>query len=220
MHGDRVRGRVPRHRQPAAPARSTRRQPATRATSRTAWRSRAHAHPEELARLPRPLRPRPALQRQLDAAVRARAGQPARAPTAPSCSPRARPTTARPPPSRRARTACRPLLLAAPAGYSTLALPDVGDLRLLKRRVRIRGRADARPSASASRWRPSRTRSEASRARSSSPGSWRSRSRCWPRYLIGTRLSRPLRRMAAVAARVDAGDLHPRIHDRAVTAMS
>ena len=32
-------------------------------------------------------------------------------------------------------------------------------------------------------------------------------------YLIGTRVSRPLRRMAAVAARVDAGDLHPRIHD-------
>jgi signal transduction histidine kinase len=32
-------------------------------------------------------------------------------------------------------------------------------------------------------------------------------------YLIGTRVSRPLRRMAAVAARVSAGDLHPRIHD-------
>jgi two-component system OmpR family sensor kinase len=31
-------------------------------------------------------------------------------------------------------------------------------------------------------------------------------------WLIGTRLSRPLRRMADVAARVDAGDLHPRIH--------
>ncbi len=31
-------------------------------------------------------------------------------------------------------------------------------------------------------------------------------------WLIGTRLSRPLRRMAEVAARVDAGDLHPRIH--------
>jgi signal transduction histidine kinase len=31
-------------------------------------------------------------------------------------------------------------------------------------------------------------------------------------YLIGTRMSRPLRRIAAVAARVDAGDLHPRIH--------
>ncbi len=30
-------------------------------------------------------------------------------------------------------------------------------------------------------------------------------------YLIGTGVSRPLRRMAAVAARVDAGDLHPRI---------
>jgi signal transduction histidine kinase len=32
-------------------------------------------------------------------------------------------------------------------------------------------------------------------------------------YLIGTRASRPLRRMAAVAARVNAGDPHPRIHD-------
>ncbi len=31
-------------------------------------------------------------------------------------------------------------------------------------------------------------------------------------WLIGTHLSRPLRRMAEVAARVDAGDLHPRIH--------
>ncbi len=34
-------------------------------------------------------------------------------------------------------------------------------------------------------------------------------------YLIGSRVSRPLRRMAAVAARVDAGDLHPRIHGTA-----
>jgi two-component system, OmpR family, sensor kinase len=32
-------------------------------------------------------------------------------------------------------------------------------------------------------------------------------------YLIGTRVSRPLRRMAAVAAAVDGGDLHPRIGD-------
>jgi signal transduction histidine kinase len=31
-------------------------------------------------------------------------------------------------------------------------------------------------------------------------------------WLIGTHISRPLRRMAEVAARVDAGDLHPRIH--------
>ncbi len=30
-------------------------------------------------------------------------------------------------------------------------------------------------------------------------------------YLLGSRISRPLRRMAAVAARVNAGDLHPRI---------
>ncbi len=32
-------------------------------------------------------------------------------------------------------------------------------------------------------------------------------------YLIGVRVSRPLRRMASVAARVAGGDLHPRIHD-------
>jgi len=31
-------------------------------------------------------------------------------------------------------------------------------------------------------------------------------------YFVGARVSRPLRKMAAVAARVDAGDLHPRIH--------
>ena len=31
-------------------------------------------------------------------------------------------------------------------------------------------------------------------------------------WLVGTRMSRPLRAMATVAARVDAGDLHPRIH--------
>jgi signal transduction histidine kinase len=31
-------------------------------------------------------------------------------------------------------------------------------------------------------------------------------------YLIGSRVSRPLRRMAAVATRVDAGELEPRIH--------
>ncbi len=35
--------------------------------------------------------------------------------------------------------------------------------------------------------------------------------------LIGTRFSRPLRRMADVAQRVDAGDLHPRIHGVAGT---
>jgi two-component system, OmpR family, sensor kinase len=31
-------------------------------------------------------------------------------------------------------------------------------------------------------------------------------------FVIGTRFSRPLQRMASVAQRVDAGDLHPRIH--------
>lgn len=34
-------------------------------------------------------------------------------------------------------------------------------------------------------------------------------------YVIGSRASRPLRRMAALAAQVDAGDLHPRMHTTA-----
>ena len=59
----------------------------------------------------------------------------------------------------------------------------------------------------------SRTPSAASRARSSSPALLALAGALLASYLIGTRVSRPLRRMAAVAARVDAGDLHPRIHD-------
>ena len=54
----------------------------------------------------------------------------------------------------------------------------------------------------------------ASPGRSSSRRCWRWRARCWRRYLVGSRLSRPLRRMAAVAARVDGGDLHPRIEQQ------
>ena len=50
---------------------------------------------------------------------------------------RGRPTTARRPPSRRRRIACRSSLLSAGDGYSTLRSPDVGNLRLLKRTVRL-----------------------------------------------------------------------------------
>ena len=55
--------------------------------------------------------------------------------------------------------------------------------------------------------------SAVSRARSSSPGCSALACALLAAYLVGSRLSRPLRRMAAVAARVNAGELHPRMHD-------
>jgi signal transduction histidine kinase len=97
-------------------------------------------------------------------------------------------------------------------GYSTLPLPDVGDLRLLERTYALAGGARATIGAG-------EPLAEVSHAQ-------RSVARAFvlafvlalvgalvAAYLVGTRVSRPLRRMAAVAARVNAGDLHPRIHD-------
>jgi two-component system, OmpR family, sensor kinase len=104
-------------------------------------------------------------------------------------------------------------LLTAPLGYSTVTLPDVGALRLLKRAVRLRGGGPAvtvgtgEPLASVSH-------AQAGVARAFIlAGVLALAATLLGAYLIGARLSRPLRRMAAVAARVDAGDLHPRIHD-------
>jgi signal transduction histidine kinase len=101
-------------------------------------------------------------------------------------------------------------LLTVGEGYSTLALPDVGNLRLLKRTVnlpavvKLTGRVvigvgePLAPVASAQR---GVSRAFILAGALALLGA----------YLIGTRMSLPLRRMAAVAARVDAGDLHPRI---------
>jgi two-component system OmpR family sensor kinase len=103
-------------------------------------------------------------------------------------------------------------LLTAPLGYSTVTLPDVGALRLLKRAVRLRGGATVtvgtgEPLASV-------THAQKGVARAFIlAGVLALAAALLGAYLIGTRLSWPLRHMAAVAARVDAGDLHPRIHD-------
>jgi signal transduction histidine kinase len=103
-------------------------------------------------------------------------------------------------------------LLTARAGYSTLALPDVGDLRLLKRAVRLPGARSVtvgvgEPLAAVGHAQRGVARAFILAAILALAGA------LLAAYLIGTRVSRPLRRMAAVAARVDAGDLHPRIHD-------
>lgn len=103
-------------------------------------------------------------------------------------------------------------LLTAPTGYSTQLLPDVGELRLLKRVVRLHGGllvtvGAGEPLAPVTHAQDSVARAFILAAIIALAGA------LLAAYLIGTRVSRPLRRMAAVAARVDAGDLHPRIHD-------
>jgi two-component system OmpR family sensor kinase len=102
-------------------------------------------------------------------------------------------------------------LLAAPGGYSTLALPDVGDLRLLKRVVHVAGGLSVtigvgEPLAAVAHAQGSVARAFILAGLLALAGA------LLASYVLGARLSRPLRRMAAVAARVDAGDLHPRIH--------
>jgi len=103
-------------------------------------------------------------------------------------------------------------LLTVGDGYSTLPLPDVGMLRLLKRTVRLRG--GLRVTVAVGEPLAPVTHAQRGVARAFVlAGILALAGALLAAYLIGTRVSRPLRRMAAVAARVDAGDLHPRIHD-------
>jgi two-component system, OmpR family, sensor kinase len=102
-------------------------------------------------------------------------------------------------------------LLTAPAGYSTIELPDVGDLRLLKSRVSVAPGLTATVGVGE----PLAAVDHAQRGLARAfilAGILALAGALLASYLIGVRVSRPLRRMAAVAARVDAGDLHPRIH--------
>jgi len=101
-------------------------------------------------------------------------------------------------------------LLSATAGYSTQTLADVGNLRLLKRVVRVRGGLSAtvgvgEPLAAVAHAQQGVARTFILAGLLALAGALAGA------YLIGSRVSRPLRRMAGVAARVDAGDLHPRI---------
>jgi two-component system, OmpR family, sensor kinase len=102
-------------------------------------------------------------------------------------------------------------LVRSPLGYSTVRLPDVGELRLLKRRVRVAGALRVtvgvgEPLASVAHAQSSLARAFLLAGILALGGA------IVASYLVASRVSRPLRRMAAVAARVSAGDLHPRIH--------
>jgi two-component system, OmpR family, sensor kinase len=97
-------------------------------------------------------------------------------------------------------------------GYSTLPLPDVGSLRLLKRPVVLTGSPSRRVVIGVGE--PLAPVAHAQRGVARAfilAGILALIGALLGAYLIGTRISRPLRRIAAVAARVDAGDLNPRI---------
>jgi two-component system OmpR family sensor kinase len=103
-------------------------------------------------------------------------------------------------------------LLRVGNGYSTLPLPDVGSLRLLKRSVQLTGSPSRRVVIGVGE--PLAPVAHAQRGVARAfilAGILALVGALLGAYLIGTRISRPLRRIAAVAARVDAGDLNPRI---------
>jgi signal transduction histidine kinase len=102
-------------------------------------------------------------------------------------------------------------LLTVHDGYSTITLPDVGGLRLVKRSFTLPD--GLRVTVGAGEPLAVVAHAQGSVARAFIlAGVLALLGALVAAYLVGARISRPLRRMAAVAARVDAGDLHPRIH--------
>jgi two-component system OmpR family sensor kinase len=103
-------------------------------------------------------------------------------------------------------------LLRSRRGFSTQRLPDTGHLRLLTRALALsRG-----PVVTIGVGEPLLTVSHAQEGVARAwilAGVLALAGALLASLLIGTRVSRPLRRMASVATRVDAGDLRPRIHD-------
>jgi two-component system, OmpR family, sensor kinase len=108
-------------------------------------------------------------------------------------------------------------VLGAPIGYSTVRMPDLGELRLLRRKVRVPSRGSpgalgvtvgvGEPLATVARAQDAVSRAFLLVGLIALAGALLAAA------VIATRLSSPLRRMAAIAAHIDAGDLHPRIHD-------
>jgi signal transduction histidine kinase len=106
-------------------------------------------------------------------------------------------------------------LLTVSEGYTTLPLPDVGSLRLLKRTVHLTGLPASSRRIVIGLGEPLAPVAHAQQGVARAfvlAGILALVGALLGAYLIGTHMSRPLRRIAGVAARVDAGDLHPRIH--------
>ncbi|HWX97362.1 MAG TPA: HAMP domain-containing sensor histidine kinase [Solirubrobacteraceae bacterium] len=102
-------------------------------------------------------------------------------------------------------------LLTVKGGFTTVTLPDLGRFRVLRRTVRTPGGLQAmvgvgEPLAPVTHGQEGVARAFILAGILALAGA------LVASFLIGSRVSRPLRRMAGVAARVDAGDLQPRIH--------
>jgi len=103
-------------------------------------------------------------------------------------------------------------LLNAHSGFTTVHAEDIGHLRLYKQAVKLASRFTVEIGVGESLRPVSQAQEGAARAFILA-GLLALVGALLGAYLIGTRLSRPLRGMADVAARVDGGDLHPRIED-------
>jgi signal transduction histidine kinase len=103
-------------------------------------------------------------------------------------------------------------LAHAPSGYSKLVLPDVGHLRLLTRTVGGAGAPRVTIGVGESLATVHSAQVGVAKAFILA-GILVLACALLASYFIGTRFSAQLRRMASVAARVDAGDLHPRIRE-------
>jgi two-component system OmpR family sensor kinase len=103
-------------------------------------------------------------------------------------------------------------LLSAPSGYTTLDLADSGRLRVLRMGIHVRGIAGT-VTLGVGESLGTVTQAQHGVARAFIlAGILALAGALLASYVIGARVSRPLRRISAVAARVDAGDLKPRIH--------
>jgi signal transduction histidine kinase len=103
-------------------------------------------------------------------------------------------------------------LLQVRAGYSTRQAPDVGNIRVFERRLRVSGLGVVAATAE-----PLNTVEGAQHSVARAfllAGALSLALALLAGYLVGARLTAPLRRMARVAARVDAGDLGPRIEEQ------
>ena len=104
-------------------------------------------------------------------------------------------------------------LVRAPERYTTVPAPDADDLRLLKVPVRLENGLTVTIGAGEALADVSRAQDSVARAFVLA-GLLALLAALIASYLVGGRVSAPLRRMASVAARVDGGDLHPRIEHR------
>jgi two-component system OmpR family sensor kinase len=107
-------------------------------------------------------------------------------------------------------------LISPAPGYSTKPAPDVGDVRLYELRIPVAGGSAVVGAGEAL---TTVSRAQAGVARSFAlAGAITLVLALVASYLVGGRVSAPLRRLAGLAARVDAGDLRPRMEaDHATT---